>query len=125
MIRFRLYALQALRQEVQHSCTWVARLHLAPPLSCLVFLPYQPACAAQGSPSTSAPPAPPPAGQGQGQGQPRDTIATIAIAAEGGRAGGAREGLAGAEETEAADFANYFYSYAELDHQKQMLEDDR
>lgn len=29
------------------------------------------------------------------------------------------------EEADAADFANYFYSYAELDHQKQMLEDDR
>lgn len=29
------------------------------------------------------------------------------------------------EETESADFANYFYSYAELDHQKQMLEDER
>lgn len=29
------------------------------------------------------------------------------------------------EEIESADFANYFYSYAELEHQKQMLEDDR
>lgn len=73
-------------------------------------LPHEAACAAQDS-SLSAPQAPPPAA---GQGQPPDTIATIAIAGE-----------TGLEETEAADFANYFYSYAELDHQKQMLEDDR
>ncbi|CAM9377230.1 unnamed protein product [Scytosiphon promiscuus] len=65
--------------------------------------------------------------------RPRDTIATIAGA---GRAAGrstdgaaSREGAEGdtaiMEEADAADFANYFYSYAELDHQKQMLEDDR
>lgn len=43
-----------------------------------------------------------------------------------------REGLADradarkdAEAAASADFATYFYSYAELDHQKQMLEDNR
>ncbi len=42
-----------------------------------------------------------------------------------GAAGAGAGAAAALEETEAADFANYFYSYAELDHQKQMLEDDR
>ncbi|CAM9701920.1 unnamed protein product [Pylaiella littoralis] len=74
---------------------------------------------------TAAPPSasPPQAPQHQ-----RDTIATIAGAdrAAGRITGGAPHGGGGpAEETETADFANYFYSYAELDHQKQMLEDDR
>lgn len=62
----------------------------------------------------------------------RDTIATVAGAdraagrtTEGGAPQGGWEGGGPVEETEAADFANYFYSYAELDHQKQMLEDDR
>lgn len=37
--------------------------------------------------------------------------------------GGGKDALA--RDAESADFANYFYSYAELDHQKQMLEDER
>lgn len=57
-----------------------------------------------------------------------DEIATITRARSssggiGGVAGAAMDKLR--IETEAADFANYFYSYAELDHQKQMLEDER
>lgn len=59
----------------------------------------------------------------------RDQIATITGAGGARRAkrgaGEAGEDDGAAEETDAADFANYFYSYAELDHQKQMLEDER
>lgn len=59
----------------------------------------------------------------------RDQIATITGAGDARRAtrgaGEAGEDNDAAEETDAADFANYFYSYAELDHQKQMLEDER
>ncbi|CAM9397452.1 unnamed protein product [Ectocarpus sp. 8 AP-2014] len=67
--------------------------------------------------------------------QRRGTIATIAGAerAAGRAVDGTALGEGGAEgedslpmeEIESADFANYFYSYAELEHQKQMLEDDR
>lgn len=53
----------------------------------------------------------------------RDQIATITGAGRAQRGGGEDE--ASMEEVEAADFANYFFSYAELDHQKQMLEDER
>ncbi|CAN0109972.1 unnamed protein product [Ectocarpus sp. 6 AP-2014] len=70
-----------------------------------------------------------------GASQRRDTIATIAGAerAAGRAVDGTAFGEGGAEgedslpmeEIESADFANYFYSYAELEHQKQMLEDDR
>lgn len=60
--------------------------------------------------------------------QQRDQIATIVGAGRARRGpsgGGDVDGNGPMEETEAADFANYFYSYAELDHQKQMLEDER
>lgn len=74
--------------------------------------------AAETTAATPAAPAP----------QQRDQIATI-VGAERARRGtcegGDGDGVGPGEETEAADFANYFYSYAELDHQKQMLEDER
>lgn len=79
--------------------------------------------------------APPPSASAQASApsasQRRDTIATIAGADRAsGRAVDSTGGAEGddsfpMEETESADFANYFYSYAELDHQKQMLEDER
>ncbi|CAM9887079.1 unnamed protein product [Ectocarpus fasciculatus] len=79
--------------------------------------------------------APPPSASAQASApsasQRRDTIATIAGADRAsGRAVDSTGGAEGEdsfpmEETESADFANYFYSYAELDHQKQMLEDER
>lgn len=57
-----------------------------------------------------------------------DEIATITAArlpsrGIGGQTGADAEALR--KEREAADFANYFHSYAEIDHQKQMLEDSR
>lgn len=79
-------------------------------------------CAAGAEAAAAAPAAP----------QQRDQIATIVGAgrarrgaSEGGEGVVDGDGNAPMEETEAADFANYFYSYAELDHQKQMLEDER
>lgn len=57
-----------------------------------------------------------------------DQIATVTRATSSSRGiGGAAEAEINKlrTETEAADFANYFSSYAELDHQKQMLEDER
>lgn len=100
------------RLRARHlECAYLCLSFLINGLLVFITLLHKAACAAQGA--SSAPPAQLPAGQGQRQ--PRGTIATIA----------AGEGVAGLEETEAADFANYFYSYAELDHQKQMLEDDR
>ena len=47
-------------------------------------------------------------------------IPTISIAGHDGH-----DLTSSVKNAEAADFANYFYSYAELDHQRQMLEDDR
>lgn len=82
--------------------------------------PSEAVCAAAAEAAATAP-APP---------QQRDQIATIVgagrarrgVSAGGDSDGGINDPM---EETDAADFANYFYSYAELDHQKQMLEDER
>lgn len=75
-----------------------------------------------GNPSRDHQASPPPASP-----DPKDEIPTITGAKGFPRDNGelGEEDKKRLIDKESVDFANYFCSYAELDHQKQMLEDER